>query len=113
MTGAAYELAAERYKGRLVDDESVSTIGTSETELLGGDPERVTVTIVNLSSNDIYLAFRPGVSAGQGIVIGSGGGALNLNAEDDGILVTRPMYVVAAGASSNVYVLTQRRDTAI
>ena len=80
-------------------------------ELLGGDPERVLVFILNLSANSVFAGLRNSVSSTNGILLAASGGNVSFNAVEDGTLPTRQFFVVAAGAASQLYVLTLRRET--
>lgn len=109
--GAAAQFLAERFGGQLAEVEANPTVETTTAELLGGDPERVQVVIVNLSSNVIYLGFRSDTSASKGIRLNANGGSLSMAVDDDGILTTRQLFAVASVASSQVYVLSMRRES--
>ncbi len=109
--GAALLLAMRQFGGALNEDEINPTVGTVVEELLGGDPERVLVFILNLSANSVHVGLRNTVSATNGILLAANGGNVSFNAVEDGTLPTRQFFVVAAAAASQLYVLTLRRET--
>jgi hypothetical protein len=109
--GAAMLLAMRQFGGALNEDEANPSVGVVVEELLGGDPERVLVFILNLSANSVYVGLRNTVSATNGILLAASGGHVSFNAVEDGTLPTRQIFVVAAGAGSQLYVLTLRRET--
>lgn len=109
LLGAAAELAQRKFGGPLEESDSVESIGVTASRIFGNDPERVFVLLVNLSNNTIYVAFDSGVAAARGIVLASNGGNYQVNAEEDGTLPIREMFAVSTGASSNLYVVTQKR----
>lgn len=106
-------LAMRQFGGALNEDEINPTVGTVVEELLGGDPERVLVFILNLSPNSVHVGLRNAVSATNGILLAASGGNVSFNAVEDGTLPTRQFFVVAAAAASQLYVLTLRRETQV
>lgn len=109
--GAAKLLAMRQFGGALNEDERNPTVGVVVQELLGGDPERVLLFVLNLSANSVYVGLRETVSATNGILLAASGGNVSFNAIEDGTLPTRQFFAVAAGAGSQLYVLTLRRET--
>lgn len=109
--GAASQFLARRFGGALSEREANPTVGTSAEELLGGDPERVQVIVVNLSANIVYLGFRSDTSSSKGIRLNANGGSLSMAVDDDGILTTRQLFALASGAGSQLYVLSMRRES--
>jgi hypothetical protein len=83
----------------------VSSIGTTITEIARHNPRRLGLTIVNLSSNTLYVAPDNSVSSSRSILLPSNGGGLSLSADDDFILPMVNWFAVASGASSAVYVI--------
>ena len=108
--GAAAQVAAAKFGGPVNEIEAEHTVTTTETTLLNPDPERVALLVVNLGSNDVYLGYRPGTSAGKGIWLAPNGGSVTFDAETDGVLTARQVYAIAIGASSTVFTLEVRRE---
>ncbi len=104
-------LAMRQFGGALNEDERNPAIGVVVEELLGGDPERVLIFILNLSANSVYVGLRETVSSTNGIILAASGGNVSFNAVEDGTLPTRQFFGVAAGAASQLYILTLRRET--
>lgn len=109
-TGAAYVIAQERFKGVLSFERTVVTVGTSIVEAAPNDPERVSLTFINLSSQPLYIAPDNQVSASRAIVLSGGGGFLSVNAVEDGILSAIDWYALANLASQALFRITVRRD---
>lgn len=107
--GAVAEFARRKWGGELAEIVETSQIGTSVAELLGGDPERVSAVIINLSANTLYVSPRVDVSATSGIRLAANGGSITMDADNDGVLPSRQWYALADGADSDVYLLTLRR----
>ena len=106
-------LAQRQFGGALNEDEINPSVGVVVEELLGGDPERVLVFILNLSANSVHVGLRNTVSPTNGILLAANGGNVSFNAVEDGTLPTRQFFVVAAAAASQLYVLTLRRETQV
>ena len=111
--GAALVLAERQFGGALNEDERNPVVGVAVEELLGGDPERVLVFILNLSANTVHVGLRQTVSATNGIILSCSGGSVSVNAIEDGTLPTRQFFVIAGAAASQLYVLTLRRETQV
>lgn len=107
--GAAAVFAEDLFNGVLGHSVSVPSIGTTQSQIFGNDPERVSLLLINLSINTIYVGFDEAVGANKGIILEANGGYVSFNAKDDFILTTLQMNAVATGANSNLYVLTQTR----
>tara|TARA_R110000824_G_scaffold20909_1_gene78419 strand:+ start:135 stop:500 length:366 start_codon:yes stop_codon:yes gene_type:complete len=84
---------------------NAKTIGTSSEVIAKNNPGRTNLTIVNLSSNTLYLSPLDTASTTNGILLGSGGGALALNYWDDLIQPTLEWHAIASGSSSAVFVI--------
>ena len=104
-------LAMRQFGGALNEDERNPSVGVVGEELLGGDPERVLVFVLNLSANTVYVGLRETVSSTNGILLAASGGNVSFNAVEDGTLPTRQLFVVSTAAASQLYVLTLRRET--
>lgn len=100
-----------KWGGRLAENTADPAIGTTAEELLGGDPERVSIVMMNLSANDVYISPRSEVSSTAGIRLPANGGSVTLDVDEDGVLVSRQWYAVATGAASQMFVVTTRRVT--
>lgn len=113
LFGAAARLAIAKFGGDISEDERNPTVGTDVQELLGGDPERVQVVVVNLSANTVFIGWRSNVSATNGIRLGANGGSASFNADDDATLPSRQLFGVASAIGSQIYMLTLRRESQI
>ena len=109
LYGAAAEFLRNRYAGELSEDETTVTVGTSFGEVIGSDPDRLGLLIVNLSANTVYVGINNDVSTTNGIRLGATGGSVSFNVTDDGMLLPRTWFGLATGAGSNIYVLTLKR----
>ena len=111
LYGAAAEFAERKYGGGMAEREATFTATTSVQQVFGNDPERVSVLIVNTSTNSVYIGFSEAVSATNGLLLSANGGSFQSDVEEDLMLPIRAVYCLAAGAGSGLYVLTARRYT--
>lgn len=111
--GAALVFAERQFGGALNEDERNPVVDLAVEELLGGDPERVFVFILNLSPGTIFLGLRNTVSPLNGIILAASGGSVSFNAIEDGTIPTRQFFVTAQFAVSQMYVLSLRRETQV
>ena len=109
LQGAAAEFLRDRYAGELTEDESTATIGTSVSQVVGSDPDRLGLLLINLSANTVFVGLENTVSTTNEIRLGANGGSVSFNVTDDGMIQTRNMFAIASGAASAVYVITLSR----
>ena len=107
--GAAAEYVARTFNGMVTETEDVQSIGVTQSEIFGNDPERVSILLVNLSANTMYVGFDPAVSSARGILLASNGGHYSSDIIKDFMLPIRAMHVLSVGAASNLFVLTMTR----
>lgn len=82
-----------------------SSLGTTAAMVLTNNPNRISFTIVNMSTNTVYLAFGPDVSTTNGILLLPNGGSLSVSMGEDFELSCSEVYGVASGATSSIYTL--------
>jgi len=90
----------------VVDPLGVGTIGTTVERILPNNPRRIAWTMVNLSTNIVYVNFTNDVSATNGFRIAPAGGALQMHWKEDFHPVSWSWYAVASGAASAVLIYT-------
>lgn len=109
LQGAAAEFLRTRYAGELSEDETTATVGTTVSQVVGSDPDRLGLLILNLSNNTVFIGIENNVSTTNGIRLGANGGSVAFNVTDDGMIQTRTMFGLATGAGSQIYVLSLSR----
>ena len=82
-----------------------TSVGTADVQLVENNPGRTNLTIVNLSSNTVYLSPMSAASSSSGILLSASGGALAMIYNDDLVLPTLEWHAIASGSSSNVFVI--------
>jgi len=90
---------------RAIENPVTNVVGTSAVEILRANPDRFQWLIVNLSANTIYVAFDKDVSSSKGILLEPNGGFASMHAREDGEAVTYPVWAIATGADSAIYVI--------
>lgn len=111
--GAALVFAERQFGGALNEDERNPIISTPAEELLGGDPERVLVFILNLGADTVHVGLSVAVSPTNGILLAASGGSVSFNAIEDGTLPTRQFFAIGPAIGSQLYILTLRRETQV
>lgn len=97
------EFLQKQYGIRTDVIENVITVGTTPVRLAQNNPNRISYTLSNLSTNSIFTSHSPNTTITTGAVIG----ALNGQGFDwraDGETVGYDLYGVAAAGSNLVYV---------
>lgn len=84
---------------------TTSTVGVSSGQLIGGDPNRITIIFINKSPNSIYIDFAPITTLGDGILLTPNGGFFNTRAWEDFILTKQPWHARASGAGSKLAIV--------
>lgn len=79
------------------------SIGTSDTDLVNNNPNRVQITFVNNGTNEVHIDIDNTVSTTSGLRLAASG-TITLNMMEDGNFVTERFVGIATGASSNVRV---------
>ena len=82
-----------------------STVGVTTQEVAPHAPSRLSLLVVNLSANDIYVGFDRDVSTSKGIRLTPNGGVFSLQYDVDFDAVGYALYGLASGAASAVYVI--------
>jgi hypothetical protein len=108
--GAALDYLAQRFGGLLREEQSTASVGVAAAVIAQGDSERVSLTVANLSVNDVYLTCDRLTASTRGIRI-SPGGTWSVNVEEDSLLPTLEWSAIASAAASACYVLSVKRDT--
>lgn len=75
------------------------------TRVVLANPNRVALTIVNLSTSNIYIAWNNQVSATRGILLDALGGSLALYWTDDLELVTQEVWGISPTGLASIYVV--------
>lgn len=91
-----------------VKTETVS-IGTTVTQAVPNDFERLAITFINAGANDVHILPNQNVTISRGIVLGANGGFLSLTVRDDLVLVGYDWYGIATTAASDLEVISVLR----
>jgi len=99
------DLLLERFKvrTRAIENPKTTSIGTTATQILANNPNRLAWVVINLSSNIIYLAFGSDVASTKGIRLEANGGSAVMIWDEDFQATAWAIWGVASGASSAIY----------
>lgn len=111
--GAALEYLGRLFHGSFRDYEEVVLVSGAVIPLVGGDADRVSLTLVNLGTVAVYVSPEPNVTAARGIRLGGGGGLLSFNVWQDSILPILPLWSMTTVANQPVFIIRVRRETII
>ena len=107
--GAAAEYYRRLIGGDVEPIKDTKAVGTTPSVLVAADPERVQLTIVNLSSNSIYIMPNDAPTTSSGIFLSANGGSVSMNVHEDGTLPAQEWRAVATAANSSVQIIGLRR----
>lgn len=85
------------------------TAGLAVTPLIGGDPDRLELVVLNLGGNDVFISPLTDVSTTKGIRLAANGGQFILQRFYDHSLTGWGLYCVSAAATSGLFVMAVRR----
>lgn len=83
----------------------VDEVGVAVTKIVGINPLRVGLTIVNLSGNVVYISPKNNVSAARGILLQPTGGFFSINWRNDMELCILDWYGISTAVNQDIYVL--------
>lgn len=109
-TGAARWWTENQFGGPTRENETNPLIGTTATRVIGNNPDRVGLIIVNLGANDVYIALNNSVSTTNGIKLPAAGGNVTMTVRDDFTLPAREWDGIGNGGTSLLYVLEEIQD---
>lgn len=78
-------------------------LGVAASRIVPQNANRLGLVIVNLSANNVFIAFDNQVSASHGIFLAPNGGSISMNYKDDFELVGFEVFGIASAAGSNIY----------
>jgi len=82
-----------------------NTVGTTATEILRNNPDRIFWMVINTSVNKGYIGWDKDVSASRGIPISPSGGYVSASIEEDGELVIHPVWAINENAQGTYYIV--------
>ena len=105
--GVLSDLLHERFKvqTRSLVNPLVAAVGVAAIPIALNHPDRVSLVIVNLSANIIYISPLPTVALLAGIRLDPNGGSVSMTWDVDFELVSHDWYAIATGAASQIIVL--------
>jgi len=102
------DLLEQQYKVKtrlVINPLGVTSVGITVSQLLPNNPNRLAWMLVNLSANDLYIAFERDVSVNKGIYLSPTGGSVKFLWSEDFELVGYEVYAIATGATSAIYLV--------
>ncbi len=105
MSVAHEILNRARFGGAVVSKQSLIKLTALNELVLKRQPERVSLSITNLTLSDIEIAFQSDISNAYRVVIQASGGTLLLNANDDGEFATTGIHAISFGGTIELRVL--------
>lgn len=105
MTPALQSLIEKQVSGKFEASPISLTVGLTPQKIIGHNFERVTMAIVNLGTDNLFIWTNPSVSLTHGIKLAGNGGFLSLNAKDDFILVGHEWYGLMDVAPGDISIM--------
>jgi hypothetical protein len=107
MSGTLQELLERIYgiKTYYRINERADSVGTSVSQILSANPNRVSFLVVNLSTTNLFISPKNDVTCYKGLFVAPNGGSVILQWDVDFELVSQAWYAIASASSTNVYIL--------
>jgi hypothetical protein len=105
---APVQFLRDRFGGDFQDLEATTSVDTAAVKIVDNDPEAVALTLINLGTDDVYVAPSNTVSDTAGIELNPGG-SVSLTVRDDGMLPTRDWWAIGASNGQTIYSVRVRR----
>lgn len=89
------------------DRESIDspiTVGTSSDRLIDQNPNRLFLTFINPSPNDVFIDTSSNVAVNEGFIIPDSNGSLTFEVTTDGDIATSEFHAIADGGTADVIV---------
>ena len=103
---SVYDLISNEYNVLVsAADPTVNlSVGTSDVIIAKNNPRRLSLVIINLSTNVVYV--KPGgiATTTSGIRLTPSGGSVSLNWRSDMHLPSLEWHAIASGAASTIYI---------
>ena len=81
------------------------SIGTTATQLLAADTNRIYWILVNLGDYPAWIGFANDVSATKGLPLDSGGGTARCHIGTHGKIATAPLWAIALDGAAECYLV--------
>jgi len=93
------------------DRESIDspiTVGTSSDRLIDQNPNRLFLTFINPSLNDVYVDASADVAVDEGFIVSSNDGVLQFETRTDGDITTEEFHAVADGGTADLIIRAEQ-----
>lgn len=105
-----FEHLKERYFGgvnvRFADGTpKVVNVGTTATQVLPGNPQRLAWIVVNKSGNPGHMDYENKVATNRGLPVSQNGGTVDSHFEKDGATVQSALFGINETAAGDWYVV--------
>ena len=99
------EVLEVRYGLRISTQESADDfeLGVAIAQIVPMNPRRLSLIMVNLSANNVWIAPGTFVAPAHGIMLVPNGGTFILNYREDLTLASHAWYGISAAANSDFY----------
>lgn len=110
-TGAARWFTDQQLGGPALEKESSVNVLSTLSVVIGSNPDRVGLIMINQGAQDAFIALTPAVSTSFGIKLFANGGSVTMQVRDDFTLPSRQWYGFGNGGAVSIYVLEQISET--
>jgi hypothetical protein len=84
--------------------DSPVTVGPTSDRLIDQNPNRLFLTLINPSPNDVFIDTTSDVAVDEGFLIPDSNGSITFEIATDGDITTSEFHAIADGGTSDVIV---------
>jgi hypothetical protein len=110
--GAALEYLESLFHGPMRDESATVAVGAVSIIVADRDQERISLTLVNLSTDVLFVRPSGIASPTSGFRLGASGGTISLSVPEDGVLPTAEWQAIGAVAGGDLFRMSVRRESA-
>ena len=107
--GAASLYAETEIYGPVTQADGSVDVGTSATRIVGSNPDRVFLLLVNNSTSDLYVRPGSNPTTTLGIFLAASGGSVEVDVRDDGVLPASEWWGISASGTGTLYYAEMKR----
>lgn len=108
--GAVNQFLEKKFGGPIRAEKDLLVVGITEVEAAVRDPERVSLTFVNLGLTTLFLSPLGQASVTEGIRLFPSGGLVSISIDEDAILQAVRWVTIGDAVGGSLFRISVRRE---
>jgi len=89
----------------VIQNPVTDSCGTSVTQLLLNNPDRLSFILVNLGTTNLYVSWDNKPASDHGVYVAPNGGSFSVIADEDLELVGMALYGISATSANDIFIV--------